>query len=185
MKATGGNATVHRHRPGHRRGRARSTGIAPALNTVCTASADGRGALHPHLRPPGLADVGVGPRRRRPDERPADRHADRLPRDDPDPPRGLRRRRGGRPADCPTGHLPSDDPAGDRRRSPTVPSTSGEAASYGEACSTSTSPAGRTAAPAATRRVGATASPASAARARSAGTSPAGHERPLPERSRT
>ena len=35
----------------------------------------GRGPLHPHLRPAGLADVGVGPRRRRTDERPADRDA--------------------------------------------------------------------------------------------------------------
>ena len=68
----------------------------------------GRGPLHPHLRPAGLADVGVGPRRRRPDERPADRDADRLPQDDPDPARGLRRRGGGRPATARRGHLPAE-----------------------------------------------------------------------------
>ena len=50
----------------------------------------GGGPLHPRLRPPVLADVGVGRRRRRPDERPADRHADRLPQEHPDRPRGLR-----------------------------------------------------------------------------------------------
>ena len=47
---------------------------APALNTVLLPLQRGRGPLHPHLRPPVLADVAVGPRRRRPDERPADRH---------------------------------------------------------------------------------------------------------------
>ena len=46
---------------------------APALNTVLLASADDEVTLHPHLRPPVLADAGVGRRRRRPDERPADR----------------------------------------------------------------------------------------------------------------
>ena len=51
-------------------------------------------------------------------------------------------------------------------------------------CSTSTSTAAPTAAPAATPRAGATASPASAARARSAGTSPAGpRTRHFPQRS--
>ena len=34
MKATGGVAAVHRHRPEHRRGAGRSPGTAPALNTV-------------------------------------------------------------------------------------------------------------------------------------------------------
>ena len=41
----------------------------------------GGGALHPHLRPPVLADAGVGRRGRRPDERPADPEPHRLPRD--------------------------------------------------------------------------------------------------------
>ena len=39
----------------------------------------GRGSVHPGLRPAVLADVAVGRRRRRADERPADRHADRVP----------------------------------------------------------------------------------------------------------
>ena len=53
---------------------------APALNTVLYRFSDDEVQLHPHLRPSVLADVAVGPRRRRPDERPADRHAHRLPR---------------------------------------------------------------------------------------------------------
>ena len=55
----------------------------------------GRGPLHPHLRPARLADVGVGPRRRRPDERPADPVAHRVPQVDPDPARELPARGGG------------------------------------------------------------------------------------------
>ena len=38
-----------------------------------------RGAVHPQLRPPVLADVALGSRRRWPDEHPADRQPDRLP----------------------------------------------------------------------------------------------------------
>ena len=72
--------------------------LAPALNTVLLPLRRGRGPLHPHLRAAGLADVGVGAGRRRPDERPADRHADRLPPVDPDPTRGLLRGGGRRPA---------------------------------------------------------------------------------------
>ena len=43
-----------------------------------------------------LANVGVGPRRRRPDERPADPDAHRVHQDDPDPTGELRRGRRGR-----------------------------------------------------------------------------------------
>ena len=45
-----------------------------------------RGAVHPQLRPPVLADVSLGSRRRRSDEHPADRQPDRVPAFDPDPP---------------------------------------------------------------------------------------------------
>ncbi len=68
----------------------------------------GRGALHPHLRTSRLTDVGVGSRRRRPDERPADRHADRLPRH-----ASRSRARTAPPTrrttrNCATGHLPNE-----------------------------------------------------------------------------
>ena len=43
----------------------------------------GRGPLHHHVRPPVLAHVALGHRRRRPDERPADRLHRRLPEVDP------------------------------------------------------------------------------------------------------
>ncbi len=45
----------------------------------------GRGHLHPRLRPAVLADVPVGPRRWRPDERPADRDPHRVHQEHPDP----------------------------------------------------------------------------------------------------
>ena len=62
---------------------------APALNTVLYRFDEDEVTLHPHLRSARLADVGVGPRRRRPDERPADPDPDRVHQDDPDPARGL------------------------------------------------------------------------------------------------
>ena len=67
-----------------------------------------RGALHPHLRPPRLADVGMGPRRRRADERPADRR-----RSSPTSGRSRSPRRTARPRRratrcCESGHLPAD-----------------------------------------------------------------------------
>ncbi len=55
-----------------------------------------RDPLHPQLRPSVLADVAVGPRRRRSDEHPADRQPDRLHQEHPDPARRMRRRRGRR-----------------------------------------------------------------------------------------
>ena len=80
MKATGGSAPYTRHRPDDRRGHSRSTGTRRRSTPCCYRFSRRRGALHPHLRPAVLADVGVGRRRRRPDERPADRDAHRLPR---------------------------------------------------------------------------------------------------------
>ena len=132
MKATGGVAAVHRHRPGHRRGQGGQLVGAGAEHRALPLQR-GRGPLHPHLRPAGLADVGVGPRRRRPDERPADRDADRLPQVDPDPARGLRAEEAddpltARPATC----RPSIQ-AGRSRRAPASRSRTATYASYGEA----------------------------------------------------
>ena len=67
-------------------------------------------ALHHRLRPGRSRRCRRGVRGRRADERPADRHADRLPQEHPDRARGLRRRRG-RPQLCDSGHLPAEDQA--------------------------------------------------------------------------
>ena len=77
--ATGGGA-LHHHRPEHRRG-APVNWLAPALNTVLYRFTEDEVALHPHLRPALLADVAVGHRRRRADERAADQQHHRLPED--------------------------------------------------------------------------------------------------------
>ena len=52
---------------------------APALNTVLFRYSDGRGEVHPQLRPPEHADAGLGRPRRRPADRAADRQHHRLP----------------------------------------------------------------------------------------------------------
>ena len=52
---------------------------APALQHRAAQVQRRRASLHHHLRSPVLTDVAVGPRRRWPDERPADRQHHRLP----------------------------------------------------------------------------------------------------------
>ena len=69
---------VHHHRPEHGRGHAGQL-EGPGAQHRALPVLRGRGPLHPHLRPAVLADVAVGHRRRRPDERPADRQPHRLP----------------------------------------------------------------------------------------------------------
>ena len=146
---------------------------APALNTVLLPLQRRRGAVHPQLRPPVLADVGVGHRRRRPDERPADQTIDRLP-----PQRSRSRRENClaepvptdpahrlRPEVCdgaPARSRAGQDREGGQRppRSWSTPaSTRRSTRRWARRCSTSTSTAAPTAAPAATRWAGATASP--------------------------
>ena len=68
-KGVGGARRLHDHRL---RGRLRGQSVtwkAPALNTVLLRFSRDEVTLHPHLRPPVLADAGVGRRRRRPAER--------------------------------------------------------------------------------------------------------------------
>ena len=170
MNATGGAGAVHLTDPRPARSRRRLAGAGAEHGALPLRR--GRGPLHPHLRPARLADVGVGPRRRRADERPADRHADRLPRVDPDPARGLHPEEEGDPL-CESGHLPAEDQADIETLARAVGRGRHVRHATARRCSTSTSPAAPTAAPAATPRAGATASPACPARARSAGTSPA------------
>ena len=68
MKATGGQAPTAVTDP--KTGEVKAVNwYAPALNTVFYRFTERRGAVHPQLRPPVLADVGVGHRRRWPDER--------------------------------------------------------------------------------------------------------------------
>ena len=116
-----------------------------------------RGRVHPRLRPAVLADVAVGPRRRRPDERPADRDADRLrsasrsrcrcPRERLSPANEHRR-----PRICASGTLPEDEQDRHRRgrhcwprRSWSTPaSTPRSTRRWARRCSTSTSTAAPT-----------------------------------------
>ena len=101
-----------------------------------------RGQVHPRLRPAVLADVAVGPRRRRPDERPADREPHRVHQEHPDPPRGLRRGRGSARsatrARCPR------TSGRHRRPPPSRQSSTATRRRWARRCSTSTSPVVRT-----------------------------------------
>ena len=109
MKAQGGVAayTVQDPRTGEvKRGQLDGAGAEHGAVPLLR----GRGHLHPHLRPSVLADVGVGRRRRRPDERPADQQPHRVPHEHPGADGGLR-----------LGHgpdLPERPPAHRRPRQP-------------------------------------------------------------------
>ena len=120
---------------------------APALNTVLYRFSDDEVTLHPHLRPPVLADVGVGHRRRRPDERPADRRTS-SPTCDIDP-----------GADARPSQLREGTDGVTQGARPTPIEARAEAAvangstrASARRCSTSTSTAAPTRAPAATRK---------------------------------
>ena len=82
MKATGGAAPYTDHRQEHRRGAGRHL-ERPGAQHGAVPLQRGGGAVHPRLRPPVLADVPVGHRRRWPHERPADRLDHRLPEEHP------------------------------------------------------------------------------------------------------
>ena len=158
----GGQAAVHGHRSGHRRGAGGRLEGAGAQHGALSLRR-GRGALHHHLRPAVLADVGLGSRGRRPDERPADRHADRLSRSRSRSPARTACEEEGDPL-CESGHLPTEDQA-DIETAARQPSRTAPTPATARRCSTSTSPAAPTAAPGATRRAGATVSPACPGRA--------------------
>ena len=166
----GRRRAVRDHRPGHRRvslGQLERSGAEHRALPVRPR----RDLVHHHLRASGDADVGVGPRRRRPAERAAGGEPDRVHRVDPDPPRGVRSGGGGRsavPDRAPSHRAPGGDRSGctavrrgrrvrQLRRSAVQP-RDGERQP--------------TAAPAATRPAGAGATRASPARVRSDGTSP-------------
>ena len=91
MTGHGWRRRVQPDRPDDRRGPRRQLEGARAQHRPLPLRR-GRGPVHPRLRSPVRADVALGRRRRRPDERPADRHADRLPAQHPDRSRGLCRR---------------------------------------------------------------------------------------------
>ena len=116
--------------------------VAPALNTVLYRFTPEEVAVHHHLRAPGHADVGVGPRRRRTAQRPAGREPDRLPPVDPDPPR--------RAATGPRSTTRTAPPGTCRRRSRRTsssrlarPSRTASTTATARRCSTSASPAAR------------------------------------------
>ena len=103
--------------PVDRRGALGQLEGAGAEHRAATASRRG-GPLHPHLRPAGHADAGVGPRGRRPDERPADRR-----RSSPTSSRSRSHARTACPRRratrcCETGHLPAEIQADIERRGP-------------------------------------------------------------------
>ena len=106
---------VHHHRQDDRRGAGRHLERSGAEHGALPLQR-GRGPLHPRVRPPVLAHVPLGHRRRRPDERPADRFDHRLPEDDPaaggEVPQRRQPLRGRHPAQAEAGR----DPEGHRRR---------------------------------------------------------------------
>ena len=183
MNATGGNAPGTVTDPATGEVRA-VTFIAPALNTVLYRfSPDEVRYILTYGRPGTPMSAwgldGGGPMNAQQIDTP-----DRLSRNHPGAPRGLPDR-GGRQPELPDRPPAERASAGDRDARPTRRRRAARPPATAKRCSTSPSPAGRTAAPAATRWGGTTASPASAARVASAGTSPAGPRTATSRRNRT
>ena len=115
MKATGGAAPYTVTDPNTGEVQAGRRGTRRRSTRCSTASASDEVRVHPHLRPAVLADVAVGPRRRRADERPADRQ-----RSSPTcraiqvPTEGCAEGE----IICDDGHLPTGDPASRRADTP-------------------------------------------------------------------